>query len=360
MTETLIKEIKKVPDLGAKIGPGWVKKLRYDFVKPNDDMGTFADINALIVRLAQEAPPISEKKRIKNKERSDRKRKHEQLVKNVNTTYATHGKRIRDVSYKGAQKYNVEYLKTQHHLTNVTNLQNTFHTTPTGQVHDLTTGNEYQSMIAFSNANLPQNTRGATLEGVYMPTHMSVFPPPVPQHGPYGIVPDRLRLTTASDDGSYKTGVVSDSTILGALELNRFLEDVYPTLMRDQLVGHNVITSDFEHDPVGKYALYEVPLATKPTPQVNSLINQNTWNIYQDVKQLPDPHDIVLGRNVHMLDPQTNFSTLGDFFDAMDEYEKNPNKETQNNLTRQGFYAQRGNMGYHCDTPPGSPFHGEY
>lgn len=360
LTEELIKTIKDTPNSKARVGRGWQGALRENYIRPHSEQGPFANVNALIKALAKDHPPPTQKRLQKNEERRVLKRKHDEQLKKVNTKVANKGKRIRRVSYKGGKKYNDEYAKTQHHKTNVTNLENTFRPTNKGQVHDLTTGNEFQSVYAMKTANLPPNTKGTKLENVYMPTHVSPFPPIPTRTVPFEMVDDRLRLTTASDDGSYKTGEESNSSMLVALELTRLEEDNLPTLMRHELVQHNVLSRNYEHDPIGKFALYEVPKANKPNNQLNSLVDQNTWNTYEEIQKVPNFQNIELGLNVNSLPPTTKRATVGSFVTAMNEYEKNPNKETQNNLTKQGFYAQRGNMGFHCDTPPGSPFHGEY
>ena len=359
-TDKLIEKIKNTPNIRAKVGRGWHGTLREDYIRPHSEQGPFTNLNALITKLGVDHPPSSVKNQQKNEAKSVIKRKHQEELDKVDSKKANKGKRIRHVSYKGSKKYNTLYGNTQHHQTNITNLEDTFRLTNKGQVHDLTTGNEFQSVYAMNTANLPHNTKGTKLERVYMPTNKSPYPPPPTRTVPFEMVDDRLKLTVASDEGSYKIGEESNSTILVALELTRLEEDNIPTLMRRQLVQNNVLSRNYEHDPTGKFALYEVPQATKPNNKLNSLIDQNTWNIYEEIQKVPNFQNLELGLNVNSLPPTTRRATVGSFVTAMNEYEKNPNKETQNNLTKQGFYAQRGNMGYHCDTPPGSPYHGDY
>jgi hypothetical protein len=349
------KKLLEHTTLQDGIGWGWKGYLKDRLIKPDEDKGTFDDVDDLKKALAIAYPPPSEKKKEKSEKKKAIKRVHQENLDKIDPKKVPPGKRIRTVSYKGSTRYNNAFFQTQTHQTNVTNLETNFHTTDKGQVHDLTVNNPFQSVFALYGANFPNNAKGAMLDDVWHPMRGGALgPPPTFRTVPFTEVEDRLKLTVANDDGAYQIGEPSNSTALRSLELTRFPENVIPTVMRGQMVTGNLLTQNYEHDPTGQYALYEMPNATKGLSGENSLMDQNTYNIYQQTITLPQ--NTVLGFNPHLLPQNTPLSTIGSFQTALTNYISDPKKETQNALTREGFRVQRANVGHYVQTPPGSPY----
>ena len=207
--------------------------------------------------------------------------------------------------------------------------------------------------MALSLANLDPDVKGARLEGNYVRVNDGLGPSAGIRTKRFGTVPTRLRKTVVYGDGAYKKGEIVDEHLI-IFENVRLGENTGPSQMRTLLVDQGEVKNTEEFNPVGRYALSEMPGATKGLPENNRLMDQNSYRILKRVEQKVD-HSTVIGRNANMLPPGTNVSTVESYLEAFNNVRNEHNQENQNEYHKQNFYIARGMSGLMVHTPPPSP-----
>ncbi|HZS45112.1 MAG TPA: hypothetical protein VFC63_08425, partial [Blastocatellia bacterium] len=353
-------------DLLKDLHRGWKKYLE-ELVKSDKEEGPFVSVAELKNRLSVRFPPMDESQRRKAEKKREIKRRNKDNLDRVEKPKTMRGRKVRTGSFVASKKL-VESIKaTTTFQENEQTLTTTFQATALGQTHELTTGNYFQSALVFYQSTLPQNATGVRLEGHYHRVNEGQGAPGQIPTNPFLQTDLRLRRTQTHGDGSYQIDEVVDSPSLDALEMVRFLENIVSVSGRYVLYQQGQITQIQLHNPVGVYALHEVPKATTGCPRTNALLNQNTTAIIEALKSLPP--DTIIGQHAGSFPDSTKMATVKSFIDALEAVEREHNKETQNEYHRQMFRISRAQVGPIITqsgekevpgTPPGSPFNPDY
>ena len=350
-------------DKGLK--KGWVGHLRK--MVGDSTKYRFATLKDLLTELIKTYPLADANKKRKREEKNQILNQHKTNLGNIETKYSRPGKKVRRGSHVGMNKLTTGLSKTKALKQNITTLTSNYQTTNSGgKSLELTTGNIFQSQLAFSLAKLDDNVMGAYLEGNYNRVNDGLGNSEGIRQDPFVEIPTRLKRTVVYGEGAYKPGETVKEDLF-TFENVRLGENTIPFEFRHMLVEEGKIKSKDEFDPTGIYALSEIPGATKGELKNNQLMDQNAFRIFEQVKTIDN--STVIGRNYSNLPSKTNTSTLSDYFDSYKEVTTKHTKETQNEFHKQNFYIARSIFGpfynekkeeFVPQTPPGSPFNQDY
>jgi len=362
-TDFLIKSLRKV---GFKTGwKGHLRKMvaaRHPI--PDYEYNTLQDlINALAVTF----PLQDQNKKRKREEKNEILNQHKTNQQNINSKYSKEGKKMRGGSLVSMNKLMNELMKTKALEQNIDDLTGTFELTKGGgKSLKLDTGNIFQSQFALSQAFLDDDVKGAYLEGNYVRVNDGLGNSEGIRKKPFTELSTRLKRTVVYGEGAYKPGETVRPE-LSTFENIRLGENSVPSEMRHMLVEEGSLSGTEEFNPIGKFALSEIPRATKGESLNNQLMDQNSFRIFEKVKKLDDSK--VIGRNHKHLPKKKKSSTISSYTKSFNEVTTNHTKETQNAFHVEGFRIVRDTYGPFFDenknefwpnTPPGSPFNQDY
>lgn len=355
--------ISAFEDKGLKAG--WIGHLRKMVGGPTKHR--FNTLKDLLAELAKTYPLVDVNKKRKREEKNQLLNQHKDNLGNIETKYSQPGKKIRRGSFVGMNKLTTELSRTKALKQNIKTLNSNYEKTKSGgKSLKLDTGNVFQSQLAFSLAPFDDNVMGAYLEGNYNRVNDGLGTSEGIRQDPFVEIPTRLKRTVVYGEGAYKPGeTVSED--LFTFENVRLGENTVPFEFRHMLVEEKKLKSSEEFNPIGNYALSEIPGATKGETKNNQLMDQNAFRIFEQVKTIDN--STVIGRNSNNLPPGTTTTTLSNYFDSYNKVTTNHTKQTQNEFHRQNFYITRSIFGPFYDendnqfvpkTPPGSPFNQDY
>lgn len=348
---------------------GWISHLR-DMVSdklptPNHVYDTLDD---LAVDLARTFPLADENKKRKREEKKQILKEHRTNLDNIKPEQSRRGKKIRLGSFIGMNKLTGELFETDALEQNIDDLTSNFSTTDGGgKSLKLDTGSIFQSQLALSLANLDNDVKGAFLEGKYVRVNDGLGQSEGIRKKPFVEIPTRLKTTRVYGDGAYKKDEIVEED-LPIFESIRLGENTVGSEFRHMMVEEGKLKDTDEFNPVGRYALSEIPGATKGENRNNQLMDQNSYKVFNKAKKKINKSKVI-GRNAHKLPKGTNVSTLESYTNAYNQVTTNHNKDTQNEFHRQNFYISRStfypfydenNEEYVPRTPPGSPLNQDY
>jgi hypothetical protein len=350
-------------DKGLKRGwVGHVRKIVGETTKHK-----FNTLKDLLAEIAKTYPLVDENKKRKREEKNKILKSHQTNLDNVDNKLAHPGKKMRVGSFVGMNKLNEGLFNSKVFEQNVQDLTDDYTETETGgRSLKLKTGNIFQSQFALSKAPLNDNVMGAYLEGNYYRVNDGTGDSEGIRKNPFTEISTRDKRTVVYGEGAYKPGHTV-SKDLSTFENIRLGENSTPFIFRHMLVEEGKLDSKDEFDPIGKYALSEIPRATKGEKQNNQLMDQNTYRIFEQFQQLD--RSMVIGSNVGELPEGTHTATIGSYLDSYNNVTTNHNQVTQNEFHKQNFYIVRSTFGPFKDkkkkkfvpkTPPGSPFNSGY
>jgi hypothetical protein len=350
-----------------RFAPGWISHVR-DMVgdsppTPDHEYNTIKD---LATDIGKTFPPMDEKKKRKRDRVNEISRKHKKKLRKLDSNQYEPGKKLRLGSFVGASKLIEELSRLPTLQQNITDLTTNFHPTPSGgKSLELETGNIYQDYVALLMSNLGNDVKGAYLEKKYHRINDGLGVSPGIRQDPFVELSDRLKCTVTHGDGAYKQDEIPGDELV-TFENIRLPENTVPLQFRHMLVEDNQLEAKKEYNPIGPYALSEIPGATKGKKLNNRLMDQNAFTIYERVKTIDNT--TVIGNNTNL--PQgTNQSTLTSYITSFDNVRKQHTQQTQNEFHKQNFYVARSMFGPFYDendspfvpkTPPGSPFNQDY
>lgn len=355
--------IDLIKDKGFKAG--WIGHVRN--LVGEDASHPYDTIKDFVTDVAKIYPLADENKLQKRNAKRKLTQEHKDNLAKVDPAYYRPGKKLRRGSFVGTNKLTETLSQSKGLKQNITNLTTTSRPTDGGgKSLVLNTGNIFQSYLALSLANLDGDVRGAFLEGKYNRVNGGLGNSTGIRQQPFVEIPERLKLTVVHGDGAYEPGkIVGDE--LPPFENIRLGENTVPSEFRHLLVEEGKLKDTEEFNPVGKYALSEVPKATKGHQQTNQLMDQNAYRLYEEMQKLD--HSTVIGRNSHLLPTGTTTTTISSLVNSFTQVTTNHTQQTQNDYHRQLFYITRStycpfydenNSEYTPKTPPGSPFNPDY
>lgn len=344
---------------------GWVGHVRK--IVGESHKYKFNTLKDLLAELVKTYPLVDENRKRKREEKNEIAKSHKTNLDNIDTKLSPPGKKIRLGSLVGMNKLNEGFFNSNIFDQNVKSLTSNYTETETGgRSLELNTGNIYQSQFVLSKAPLDDNVMGAYLEGNYYRVNDGLGESEGIRKNPFVEISTRDKRTVVYGEGAYKPGHTV-SKELSTFENVRLGENSTPFVFRHMLVQEGEIDPKDEFDPIGKYALSEIPRATKGEKLNNQLQDQNSYRIFEQLQQLD--HSMVIGSNVDNLPKGTNTATIESYLDSYKQVTTKHTKETQNEFHKQNFYIARSNFGPFYDkkkkkfvpsTPPGSPFNSDY
>ncbi len=364
---TYSKSADRLIDLFMKTGfsKGWIGHIRNLVGKGDHEYDTVQD---LIDDIAKSYPLMDDKKKRKRRAKRKLADQHRTNLRNIDPNLERPGKKQRRGSLVATNKLTNQLSQTNALKQNITDLTGNYQTTASGgKSLILDTGNIFQSELALSLADLDDDVKGAFLEGKYFRVNDGGTGNSTGiRQQPFIEIPDRLKFTVVHGDGAYGKGKIVGEE-LPPFENIRLGENTVSSEFRHTLVEKNKLTDTEEFNPIGKFALSELPKATKGDNVTNQLMNQNAFRIFEEVQGLD--HTTVIGRNANFLPTGTNTATIGSYLNSYNQVIANHTQQTQNEFHKQNYYITRATYGPFVDenkdefvpsTPPGSPFFSGY